>query len=358
MAGVFADGAIEDSYATNVTITTPDELGFGGFAGVLDGTDVDRVYSEGVLTSMHATRDLGVGGISGFGGPISIDDSFTVVDISVADNDDEVGGMGGKWYSYEGENNYWLEDDDLDAPTACLGGELEDLAFCAPVEDIAYFKDIANEPLASWDIAYSASDINDGLPFLAWQVLGDEAETIWLVTGEIEEEEEEEESSSGERSRQGSRSSAQSRATAQAAFDRYYAAKNGEHKSAEESTDVDSSQEGNSTTEDILGSGTCPAELIIIDRMEEGDRDGQYGDYNGAVVTQVALLQQHINRILAAQYDQAAGPIDGIFGTLTKQGVERLQVALNEILQPNPLLDIDGIVGPFTKDAINMSCGS
>ena len=69
------------------------------------------------------------------------------------------------------------------------------------------------------------------------------------------------------------------------------------------------------------------------------------------------LLQAHINRILAAQYNQAAGPTDGIFGKLTKRGVERLQVALNSILKPIPKLKIDGVVGPFTRDAINNSCG-
>jgi len=41
---------------------------------------------------------------------------------------------------------------------------------------------------------------------------------------------------------------------------------------------------------------------------------------------------------------------------MTKQGVQRLQIALNEVLQPNPLLVIDGIVGPFTRAAINGSC--
>jgi len=60
---------------------------------------------------------------------------------------------------------------------------------------------------------------------------------------------------------------------------------------------------------------------------------------------------------LADQYNQAAGPVDGIYGSQTKQGVQRLQAALNEILKPTPLLDIDGIVGSFTKDAINNSCG-
>lgn len=108
---------------------------------------------------------------------------------------------------------------------------------------------------------------------------------------------------------------------------------------------------------DILGSGLCSANLLVTNNMKQGDRDGQYSAYNGGTVTQVALLQTHINRILAAEYNQAAGPIDGIFGRLTKQGVERLQTALNTTLSLNPRLVLDGIVGPFTKAAINNSCG-
>lgn len=107
----------------------------------------------------------------------------------------------------------------------------------------------------------------------------------------------------------------------------------------------------------ILGSGVCPANLIIHDFMKKGDKNGKYSIYNKKNTTEVGLLQQHTNRILAAQYSQAAGPVDGIFGELTKQGVMRLQTALNLVLNPQPLLKIDGIVGPFTKGAINNSCG-
>lgn len=111
------------------------------------------------------------------------------------------------------------------------------------------------------------------------------------------------------------------------------------------------------TVVDILGSGTCPAELIISDFMKQGDRNGRYSTYNRKVVKDIKKLQGHINRILAAHYNHAAGPIDGIFGKLTKRGVERLQIALNTVLKPIPVLKVDGIVGPYTRDAINNSCG-
>ncbi len=111
------------------------------------------------------------------------------------------------------------------------------------------------------------------------------------------------------------------------------------------------------TTSSILNSGPCTSEQTLTDNLKVGARNGVYSTYNKGTVTQVKILQAHINRILASSYNQAAGPVDGIFGPLTKQGVERLQTALNTYLKPTPLLVIDGIVGPYTKAAINNSCG-
>ena len=107
----------------------------------------------------------------------------------------------------------------------------------------------------------------------------------------------------------------------------------------------------------ILGSGVCPAELTVTDKLKVGAHDGQYNKYNGGIVSQVHILQAQINRILALSYNQAAGPVDGRFGPLTMQGVARLQITLNKILKPYPLLKVDGVVGKFTKTAINNSCG-
>ena len=91
--------------------------------------------------------------------------------------------------------------------------------------------------------------------------------------------------------------------------------------------------------------------------MKVGDRNGQYSSYNQGTVTEVNLLQGHMNRLLLNEYgNQASGPIDGIFGSLTKIGVERLQNRLNQLLPTMTPLVVDGIVGPFTKAAINMSC--
>ena len=91
----------------------------------------------------------------------------------------------------------------------------------------------------------------------------------------------------------------------------------------------------------------CPANLMVHDALKQGVRSNQ-----------VKILQAHINRILTTKYAQAAGPEDGIFGILTKQGVQRLQTVLRDDLH----LDLgpagpDGVVGPFTREAINHSCG-
>jgi hypothetical protein len=112
------------------------------------------------------------------------------------------------------------------------------------------------------------------------------------------------------------------------------------------------------TADQILGSGVCPLELTLTQNLKSGAHDGEYLKYNGGVVTQVAILQRQINRILAAKYNQAAGPIDGRFGPLTKLGVIRLQLALVEALHADlGPKGPDGVVGAYTRAAINNSCG-
>ena len=112
-----------------------------------------------------------------------------------------------------------------------------------------------------------------------------------------------------------------------------------------------------SSVQNPFGGEMCSSEMIVTDNMKNGDKNGQYSVYNQGLVTQVDILQQHINRLLLDEYgNQASGPVDGIFGPLTKRGVERLQQRLNQLLPDMKPLVIDGIVGPFTKEAINMSC--
>jgi hypothetical protein len=124
------------------------------------------------------------------------------------------------------------------------------------------------------------------------------------------------------------------------------------------SEDINTTSTQTSTESNPFGGEACPADLIITDNMKNGDTNGVYSSYNQGVVTQVSILQAHINRLLEDDYGfQAAGPVDKWFRSKTKRGVERLQTKLNELLEGKIIpLDIDGIVGPYTKAAINMSC--
>jgi len=115
---------------------------------------------------------------------------------------------------------------------------------------------------------------------------------------------------------------------------------------------------GGQTADQILGSGACPLDLTLTQNLKSGAHDGEYLKYNGGIVTQVNILQKQINRILAASYNQAAGPIDGRFGPLTKLGVQRLQLALVDILHADlGPKGADGVIGFYTRAAINNSCG-
>ena len=105
-----------------------------------------------------------------------------------------------------------------------------------------------------------------------------------------------------------------------------------------------------------FGGVLCSEELRIHDNMKQGDVNGIYSSYNKGIVTEVSLLQSHINRLLTDDYSQAAGPVDIWFGSQTKRGVERLQIKLNQLQGDRTPLVVDGIVGTYTKAAINMSC--
>ncbi|MCI2229927.1 Ig-like domain-containing protein [Polaribacter sp. MSW13] len=133
----------------------------------------------------------------------------------------------------------------------------------------------------------------------------------------------------------------------------------GTHKQSkcEFDTDVTSTPIVTPTEANPFGGELCSSELTITNNMKNGDTNGVYSSYNQGVVTEVSILQAHINRLLADEYTQAAGPVDKWFRSKTKLGVERIQTKLNQLLQGKITpLDVDGVVGPYTKAAINMSC--
>jgi outer membrane protein assembly factor BamB len=131
----------------------------------------------------------------------------------------------------------------------------------------------------------------------------------------------------------------------------------GRHKQSKCEYQEDKTMPSTPTELNPFGGELCSEELLIHENMKNGDTNGEYSSYNNGVITEISLLQSHINRILADDYDQAAGPVDKWFRSKTKLGVERIQVKLNQLLEGKIApLDVDGIVGPYTRTAINMSC--
>jgi len=107
-----------------------------------------------------------------------------------------------------------------------------------------------------------------------------------------------------------------------------------------------------SSVSTVLNGSTCAEKLT--QNMRRGDVNGVYSSYQKGIITEVSLLQEHINRILGSEYALAAGPVDKWFGAQTELGVKRLQAKLNEINGTN--LSVDGVVGLSTRQAINNSC--
>jgi len=103
------------------------------------------------------------------------------------------------------------------------------------------------------------------------------------------------------------------------------------------------------------GETICRTETFT-DFMKIKDVDGKFSLYNSGVVKEISKLQSFINKIFIFQYVNASGPVDGIFGPLTKRGVERLQSLLNKDSKLEKDLAVDGIVGPYTRSAINDFC--
>jgi hypothetical protein len=106
--------------------------------------------------------------------------------------------------------------------------------------------------------------------------------------------------------------------------------------------------------EDILKpTPRCEQAFMITQNLHMGLSDGML--YKNQKISQIALLQSHINNVLN-QYTRPAGIPDGIFGKQTRAGVTLLQEFLNDVIYPNPQLIIDGVVGQETRKAMNAIC--
>jgi murein L,D-transpeptidase YcbB/YkuD len=92
-------------------------------------------------------------------------------------------------------------------------------------------------------------------------------------------------------------------------------------------------------------SGTCAPNQILTQNLKAGARNGKYHAYTKAVVTEVKILQAHMNRL-----GFKSGAEDGILGPITDGAIKRMQTFLGT--------KADGYVGPITRGLINKSCGS
>jgi surface protein len=67
----------------------------------------------------------------------------------------------------------------------------------------------------------------------------------------------------------------------------------------EENTDTPSPEENTNTSspEEVLGEGEqCPAPQIITQNMRSGDRNGNFSSWQGSTISEVKILQAHLNR--------------------------------------------------------------
>lgn len=97
-------------------------------------------------------------------------------------------------------------------------------------------------------------------------------------------------------------------------------------------------------TKNKLGGGKkCKAEMILHENLKPGDRDGKYSSWQKAKITEVKILQKHMNRL-----GFNAGKVDGILGRNTKSAIMKMQ----KFLGTTP----DGYVGPKTRALLNNSC--
>lgn len=89
----------------------------------------------------------------------------------------------------------------------------------------------------------------------------------------------------------------------------------------------------------------CPTSQLLTQNMKSGARDGKYNSYTKMNVSEVKILQAHMNRL-----GFNAGIIDGILGPITDGAIKRMQTFLGT--------KADGYVGPLTRALLNNSCGA
>lgn len=90
----------------------------------------------------------------------------------------------------------------------------------------------------------------------------------------------------------------------------------------------------------------CESSILLHQNMKTGDRDGKYSNWEKGMITEVKLLQTHMNRL-----GFNAGFVDGILGPKTDAAIKRMQISLGFTGK-----FVDGYVGVLTRERINNSC--
>ncbi len=105
-----------------------------------------------------------------------------------------------------------------------------------------------------------------------------------------------------------------------------------------------STKNGEKSQAQKLGFGEkCAASQILTQNLKAGDRDGKYSSWQKEKISEVKILQAHMNRL-----GFKSGPVDGILGPITDGAIKRMQKFLGT--------KADGLVGPKTRALINNSC--
>jgi hypothetical protein len=288
----------------------------GGLSGLDDYTTISNSFSR---SDVYAT-DCNVGGLSANSTLSTVINSYST-GIVTTDIGVEVGGFIGSYNDTSSTHSFW--DLELNPTLESCGVELTgdcDAVGVVSGKTTAELKTLDTFTTAlgldSWDFEdiWGINDTdNDGYPFFLWQ-------------GFISGEEEPEEEAPRRRSSGGSASAA-------------YLASSG-ITLANQSTPVTSTAP---VTPSLDEKDLCPADQILTQNMRAGARNGVYHAYTKAIVTEVKILQAHMNRL-----GFNSGPVDGILGPITDGAIKRMQEYLGTYK--------DGMVGPITRGLLNTSC--
>lgn len=186
LVGYVGPATVVDSYASTELVINGSSM-VGGLIGESSMAEITNTYTSGSITANDV--DASIAGLVGrfqFDDPSQVNDSFSVKSFSSGDNTQ--GGLIGSSKYGDNEdllnNFYYHESEEL----LCVGytesSTITEPA-CTRVASPEIFKDIINEPLASWSIAITNDEdhnLNNGYPVLAWQVLGEESpDATWYL---------------------------------------------------------------------------------------------------------------------------------------------------------------------------------